>query len=89
MPEIKFGINQVNKTTPAIVGRLRNGLVFFSGGVVAFLPTIAEALNTTTDKLSAWVGLSMLGLNAVAIMFGVDIQGASVPASKVTEVETN
>lgn len=69
--EIKFGRKQFFNDTPVFVKRLRDSLNFFCAGVVVFLPWIAEKLHTTTDDLTTWLGIFMLGFNTVAKMFGV------------------
>ncbi len=89
MADIKFGFGQIANATPAIIGRIKRGLNFFSGGVVIFLPAIAQQLGTTTDTLATWMGFFILTFNSIATMFGVQLgESQPVDSSKVTEVET-
>lgn len=73
MPQIgKFGLKQIGETTPTFIKRLKQALNFLSGSIVVFLPQIAEALHTTTDALTMWMGLFIIVVNFVGMLFGVD-----------------
>lgn len=89
MADMHFGFQQIAQATPAVIGRIRLVLNFFSGGVVAFLPFIAQEMNTTTDRLTTWMGIFMLCFNSISLMFGVPITGKTVPSEDVTEMKTN
>lgn len=71
MENVKFGFSQMAERTPLVISKIKRALNFFSGGVVAFLPQIAQDLHTTTDKLAGIMGIVILVVNTVGIMFGV------------------
>lgn len=85
---IHFGFAQIANATPAIIGRAKRALNFFSAGVITFLPFLATQLGTTTDTLATWMGIFMLSFNSLATMFGVPIDSKTTPSEEVTEVET-
>lgn len=87
---MKFGLSQMLKATPTIIGRIKRALNFFSGGIVLYLPQIAIILHTTTDDLAWKIGLFILFFNTFLLMFGVDTTGspATMQTSDATEVKT-
>ncbi len=89
MAQIKFGLGQIATATPSIIGRLRKALNYLSASIVVFLPFIAERFKTTTDVLTTWLGLIMVGFNFIAEFFGAPITTETVPKDDVTEVKTS
>jgi len=89
MGQIKFGLSHLDSATPAIIGRIRKGLNYFTGGIVIFIPFLADNLKTTVETLTTWIGIFMLSFNALAEMFGVPLDHSRVPSEDVTEVETH
>jgi hypothetical protein len=66
-----FGYKQILKETPAIIKRLQNAFNFFCGGVAVFLPWVASKGHMSAGDLVQVLGLVMLGINTLAVMFGV------------------
>lgn len=67
----QFGFGQIMSETPHAIKNIRKGLNFFSGGVITFLPTIADMIHTPITTLTTIMGLFMLGFNSLSAMFGV------------------
>lgn len=89
MSDIKFGRKQFGNPTPAVIGRIKRMLNFFSGGVITFLPFLSAQLHTTTDTLATWMGIFMLSFNSLALFFGTPLTDETTPSEDVTEVETH
>lgn len=89
MNEIKFGFTQVMKATPTIIGRIRNAMNVSIIGLTPLIGDIAVEFNVSEKKLQLVIAIVVVGLNFISSMFGVPLDGRSVPADKVTEVETS
>jgi hypothetical protein len=72
MKNVKFGFGQIANQTPTAINRTKRALNFISAGIVLYLPQLAQYFHTTTDNLTTVMGLSILGINVVGIMFGVE-----------------
>ncbi len=71
MADIKFGFNQIVNETPSFIKKFRKALTYFSGGVVVFLPTIADAMHVELKVLTTIMGLFILFVNSLAAFFGI------------------
>ncbi len=88
MKEVSFGISHMMRATPAFIGRLRMAM---NVGIIGFMPLIGDAateFGISEKKLQLIIAVAGVGLNFVSTMFGVPIDGKSVPTSEVTEIET-
>jgi len=88
MKEIQFGFSHVLKATPAFIGRLRMSMNIAIIGFTPMVSDIATEFNVSEKKLQIIIAIVGVGLNFLSTMFGVPMDGGSVPASQVTEVET-
>lgn len=66
-----FGFNQVRKTTPQIIKDIRDALLYFFIGCLAFANLFAPMLNITGEHYAMWIGFIMLVIKAGARLFGV------------------
>lgn len=80
---IKFGVGQIGKATPQIISTIKRALNFFFAGAMFLLPSMAEQFHTTTEKISYIFGFTMLFVNTVGIMFGVEPDASTEIKAKV------
>lgn len=89
MGEVKFGTKQLSNPTPTKVN-LWVRVFTVSGAIfMAWMATASVMGPNTKDVVNQILGL-MLGLaNGLAPLFGVEINGNSVPAADVTAIDTD
>lgn len=88
MAEIKFGTKQVSNPTPAVVNLWVRVFTVASGVFMGWMATANIMGPNTKGVLNSILGL-LIGLtNGIAPLFGIDITSKSVPADKVTAIET-
>lgn len=89
MSDIKFGLAQLTKPTPATVARAAKIYVTISGLFLCYLPTFTFIADSKAKVISQIIGFSIAAVISTAQMFGVQINNSSVPAKDVTAIETN
>ena len=67
-----FGVSQLKKTTPQIVKNVRDTLLYFLMGSLAFAPIFAPKLKMSGEDYAMWIGFSMLAIKSVAKFFGIN-----------------
>lgn len=89
MGEVKFGTKQLSNPTPAKVNLWVRVFTVSGATFMAWMATASVMGPNTKDVVNQILGL-MLGLaNGLAPLFGVEINGKSVPAEDVTAIDTN
>jgi hypothetical protein len=84
---MEFGINQIGKTTPQNVKNIRDSLLYFFMGALAFANLFAPRLHLTGEDYAMWIGFAMLLIKTGAKLWGVGDDGIVTP--KNDEVKQN
>jgi len=87
MGEVKFGTKQLSNPTPSKVNLWVRVFTVAGATFMAWMATASVMGPNTKDVVNQILGL-LLGLaNGLAPLFGVEINGQSVPAEDVTAVD--
>lgn len=68
---MKFGLNQRNNDTPQRIKNVRDTLIYFLIGCLAFANLFAPKLDITGEDYAMYIGFLMLVIRALAKLFGV------------------
>lgn len=71
MKKIKFGFSQLIKSTPVIVKRFRDAIIYAVAAALPFAHEIADWLSLTLEKYAMFSGLVIIAVKAIATFFGV------------------
>ena len=66
-----FGLGQLMQTTPTIVKRLRDMLMFIIAGSLAFVSILAPKFHVNAEDFAQWAGLLLLLVRGISMFFGV------------------
>lgn len=66
-----FGFGQLKNTTPQRIKDIRDAIIYFFIGCLAFANLFAPKLNLTGEDYAMWIGFIMLVVKFVAKLFGV------------------
>ena len=69
---MSFGISSLSKTTPQRVKDIRDTLLYFLMGCLAFANLFAGKLHLTGEDYAMWIGFIMLAIKTGAKLFGVN-----------------
>jgi len=84
-----FGLSQMRKTTPQRVKDIRDTLLYFFMGALAFANLFAPKLHLTGEDYAMWIGFIMLATKTLSKLFGVnDEEAVENVVDAVEEVKT-
>jgi len=84
-----FGLSQMRKTTPQRVKDIRDTLLYFFMGALAFANLFAPKLHLTGEDYAMWIGFIMLATKTLSKLFGVnDEEAVENVVDAVQEVKT-
>jgi len=79
--------------TPKVIKNIRDTLLSFLAGCLAFAPLFAPKLNITGEDYAMWIGFIMLAIGSIAKMFGVSeaeaVENVMKAVEEVKEVSEN
>ncbi len=67
-----FGVNQLTKTTPQIIKNIRDSILYFLIGALAFANLFAPKLHITGEDYAMWIGFIMLAVKSISKFFGIN-----------------
>lgn len=88
MADVKFGTKQLNNPTPSNINLWVRVFTVAAGVFMGWMATASVMGPNTKDILNSILGLLIGLVNGVAPLFGIDITSKSVPAEKVTAIDT-
>ena len=69
---MSFGIPSLKKSTPQAVKNVRDTLLYFFMGCLAFANLFAPKLHLTGEDYAMWIGFIMLAVKTLSKLFGVN-----------------
>ena len=84
-----FGFKQVNKTVPEKIKNIRDSLIYFFIGCLAFANLFAPRLHLSGEDYAMWIGFIMLVLKAGARLFGINDEEAEENVQKAIDEAVN
>jgi len=67
-----FGPSQLTKTTPQIIKNIRDSILYFLIGALAFANLFAPKLHITGEDYAMWIGFIMLAVKSISKFFGIN-----------------
>ncbi len=89
MKDVKFGRQQWGKPTPAKIGFIVMLVSAIAGGLQLWMGTASYIPTKISEILQSILGLIIMLANILRPFFGVPVDSKTVPADKVTEIETD
>ena len=84
-----FGPSQLTKTTPQIIKNIRDSILYFLIGALAFANLFAPKLHITGEDYAMWIGFIMLAVKSISKFFGInEDEAVKNVMDSVSEVKT-
>ena len=84
-----FGVKQILKATPDRVKSIRNTLIYFFAGCLAFANLFVPKLKITGEDYAMWIGFIILSVNSFASFFGVSPDNMNSPEKQAVDTITD